>query len=107
MLQEPSGPSNRYDALRRRIIVAETVCVEHVAYPEVERRQDYIQQVRCNVPVAVPRLPKPPQAIDHRMVGPEYGIVRGRINDPHVAGHPAVDPIVQVLESSLEIGPVG
>ena len=32
------------------------------------------------------------------MMRPENGIECGRANDPHIAGNPTVDPIVQILE---------
>src|ERR1700739_2725970 len=40
------------------------------------------------------------------MVRPKYGVVSGSINDSHIARHPTVDPIVQILQGALEVGPI-
>src|SRR5215469_4009595 len=70
----------RHNTLCRCVIISEVVDAENVTDSEIEWCQDLVEQVSRNVTIAVARLPKPPESVDHRVMRPEDRI-EGRCPD--------------------------
>src|ERR1700675_3563929 len=79
----------------------------YIPYPEIEWRQHRVEKVRRNISRPVPHLPEPPDAINHRMMRPEYRVESRSANHTHVARNPAVHAVMHIFDSVVKIVPVG